>query len=120
MKRLLFIILLTVSFSYSFAQQKSSAGWVFDKKERSKTITEVKASPNPFYEQTSILFQSNQKQPVIFSVKNLLGKEVYSKRIEARKGRNSIFFHRGSLQKGIYIYSLQSRNEVTIKRLVIR
>lgn len=120
MKRLLFITLLMLSVSYSFAQQKNSSGWTFHKKEYSKTITKTKASPNPFYEQTTIIFESSQPQTIIFSVKNLLGKVVHSERLQAKQGENRIPFRRKNLQQGVYIYSIQTANEVVVKRLVVR
>ena len=53
-------------------------------------------------------------------MKNLLGKTVYIKQINTRKGVNLIHFERNSIAKGIYIYILQSDVEVSSKRLVIR
>lgn len=120
MKRLLLIFLFTLSLGFSFAQQKSDFGWGIEKKEHPKTITNVKASPNPFYNQTSVVFKSSKTQIILFSVKNLLGKVVYSKKISAKNGENRIPFYRNKLQKGMYIYSLQTNNEVVVKRIVIK
>lgn len=118
MKKLLFIWLFLFTVSFSVAQQWKNTP--VKNKTTIKTITEVKVTPNPFYENTTIIFNSTKRQPVIFSVKNLLGKIVYSERIEAQIGENKIPFRRNSIQKGMYLYSLQTSYEAVVKRLVVR
>lgn len=120
MKKLLFILFLFIT-GFSFAQQKGNSN-VHNERyyEAPKTIVAVKVTPNPFYEDAKIIFNSKKPQEVIFSVKNLLGKVVYSKQVKVKRGKNTILFQRNSLQSGMYLYSLQTPYEVVIKRLVIR
>ncbi len=121
MKKLLLILCLFMV-GFSFAQQRSGNRYVHNERlyEKPKTIKAVKVTPNPFYEDAKVVFKSTKPQEVIFSVKNLLGKVVYSKRIKVKRGVNKILFQRNSLQSGMYLYSLQTTSEIVIKRLVIR
>ena len=103
-KKILFLFLL-VTLS-SFSQQKS--------------IDSMVASPNPFTNNTTIFINSKVSQNVILTVRNVLGKTVYSKKIKVTNGRNSIPFDRNDLKSGMYIYAIQSNKEVISKRFVIR
>ncbi len=103
-KKVLFLFLL-VTLS-SFSQQKS--------------IDKLVASPNPFINNTTIFVNSKINQTVILTIRNVLGKTVYSKEIKVRNGRNSIPFQRNDLKSGMYIYAIQSNKEVISKRFVIK
>ena len=70
--------------------------------------------------ESKISFTCSEREKVTLRIKNLLGKTVFLKTISAKKGKNKIFFQRGNLESGMYIYSLQAKSEVTSKRLVIR
>ena len=119
MKKLLLIISL-LFYTFSFAQQTEKSNLVINKKEPQATLSSISAYPNPFNIATKIKFQSSKIQLVEFTVKNLLGKTVYLKPVNAKIGYNTIFFNRSDLTKGMYIYSLQTKNEIISKRLVIR
>ena len=98
-------LLLLVTLS-SFSQEKS--------------IDKLVASPNPFTNNTTIFVNSKMNQTVILTVRNVLGKTVFSKKIKVLNGRNSIPFHRNDLKSGMYIYAIQSNKEVISKRFVIK
>ncbi len=85
-----------------------------------KTLQKLTAAPNPFYNSTSISFNSISKQPVFLVIKNVLGKTVYKKVYTSKIGKNTIFFNRNNLQAGMYIYAIRSRKEVISKRFVIK
>jgi len=120
MKKLLLITFLLFT-TLSFAQQNGKNGNdVVEKSKTIATLTSITASPNPFNIRTNIRFQSSKNQLVEFSVKNLLGKKIYSQHIEAKIGLNKIAFEKNSLIKGMYIYTLQSGIEIASKRLVIK
>lgn len=104
-KKLLFISLLFISV-IAFSQEKS--------------MNKLLASPNPFTNSTNVSFKSKNKQVVVFSVRNVLGKTIYSKKITVDKGLNSILFYRDNLKSGMYIYTIQSNKEVISKRFVIK
>ena len=117
MKKLLLIFFL-LFFTFSFAQQHNSNSIVNNNP--LVTLSQVTAYPNPFTIKTGVHFKSTQSQSVHFTVKNLLGKIVYAEKILAKKGSNKIIFDRNSLQKGMYIYSIQTDTEAISKRLVIK
>ena len=119
MKKLLLITFL-LFFAFSFAQQIEKDNSVIPKSETQTTLTSVSAYPNPFTITTKINFQSTKIQLVEFSVKNLLGKTVYIEQVNTKIGYNTIPFNRYDLINGMYIYTLQTENEVISKRLVIR
>jgi len=119
MKKLLLITFLLFT-TLSFAQQNGKNNNVVEKNKTIVTLTSITASPNPFNIRTNIRFQSTKNQLVEFSVKNLLGKKIYSEHIEAKIGFNQIAFEKNSLIKGMYIYTLQSGTEIASKRLVIK
>ena len=104
-KKILFFFLLTVTLS-NFSQQKS--------------IDKLVASPNPFTNITTIFVNSKMNQTIILTVRNVLGKTVYSKKIKVVNGKNKIPFDRNDLKSGMYIYAVQSNKEVISKRFVIR
>lgn len=85
-----------------------------------KTIGKLVASPNPFVNNTTISFTSDQKQETFITVKNILGKTVFNKKVIVKKGKNSIPFERGDLKSGMYIYAITTSKETLSKRFVIR
>lgn len=101
---LLFFTLLI--YSISFSQEKS--------------IHELMASPNPFTDSTNITFHSLSKQQISINIKNILGNIIFSKNIEAIKGKNTFPFNRNKLRTGMYIYAIQSNTEFISKRFVIK
>ncbi len=103
-KKLLFTFCLLFSF-YAFSQ---------------KSMSSVRAVPNPFDFQTKIEVSSTVSQPVFFSVKNVLGRVVYKKQITLKPGKNEILFQKNDLHSGMYIYTLQNKSELISKRFVIK
>ena len=104
-KKILFILFLSIT-SLGFSQEKSLDG--------------LNAAPNPFTNSTKISFTSSLNTNIYFSVKNVLGKTVYRKKIKVTTGKNSIPFYKNNLAKGMYIYSIQNEKKIISKRFVIR
>ena len=104
-KKLLFILFLS-SISLGFSQEKAIDG--------------LSAAPNPFTNYTTISFSSTTKDVIYFTVKNVLGKTVYRKKIQIKSGKNKIPFYKDELPTGMYIYSIQDKNKTISKRIVIR
>ncbi|MDT7832881.1 T9SS type A sorting domain-containing protein [Flavobacteriaceae bacterium S356] len=103
-KKLLFFILLVCSVAV-YSQKK---------------ITKLTASPNPFVNSTTITFHSEADQNITFSVRNVIGKTVLTRKIKVKKGNNKIPFSKNNLKSGMYLYSIRSEVKVTSKRFVIR
>ena len=87
---------------------------------QNKSINNLSVAPNPFTNSTKITFSAISNIPVVFSVKNILGKTIFTKTIKTIKGKNTVPFYRSNLPAGIYIYTLQNKNYTTSKRFVIR
>lgn len=85
-----------------------------------KSLTKLSAVPNPFVNETKIHFVSDTNQQIVLSVKNVLGKTVYSRRFKVKKGKNSILFSKDDLRSGMYIYAIQNNQELVSKRFVIK
>lgn len=105
MKELFFTLFVLISM-VGFSQEKS--------------IEKLSAYPNPFSYSTKITFNTALSSQITFTVKNVLGKTVYTQKIKAIKGKNSVPFFKGNLSSGIYIYTLQNKNLITSKRFVIQ
>ena len=104
-KKILFLLILTIT-SIGFSQEKS--------------IEKLSAAPNPFANSTKITFKSIDNSTIIFTVKNILGKTVYKKKIKTKIGINSVPFTKGNLKTGMYLYSIQNKDKVVSKRFVIK
>lgn len=85
-----------------------------------KSLTKLSAVPNPFVNETKIHFVSDSNQTIILTIKNVLGKKVYSKKFKVTKGKNSIPFSKDDLRSGMYIYMIQNNRELVSKRFVIK
>ncbi|PQJ23165.1 T9SS type A sorting domain-containing protein [Tenacibaculum sp. SG-28] len=77
-------------------------------------------SPNPFTESTKIYFDSSTNQPVYFTVRNVLGRTIIHKKIEAISGTNTFYLYKNNLKSGMYLYAITSNNQVISKRFVIK
>ena len=104
--RILFITFFSVS-AFVCAQETQS-------------LKGLGSQPNPFNTETKISFQSDRRQPVILTVKNILGKTILAKELTAERGKNSIPFRRNDLNSGMYIYSIRTNKEMVSKRFVIK
>ena len=85
-----------------------------------KSLSKLSAAPNPFVTETKINFISTSDQVIVLSVKNVLGRTVYTKKHKVKKGRNSIPFSKNDLRSGMYIYAIQNSKELVSKRFVIK
>ncbi|MBS3992343.1 MAG: T9SS type A sorting domain-containing protein [Bacteroidetes bacterium] len=122
MKKLLFISIFTLTF---FMYNNTYASLLSVEKgvkieQQTPTIVDIVASPNPFSVKTTIYFNSIKEQEVTFTIKNLLGKTVFTQKLNVSKGENNIEFFKNDLNPGMYLYSLQTTNEIISKRLVIK
>ena len=118
-KKLLLIIFLLTFSTAIFAQDDDA----LDKailENSLNGIHDVVASPNPFSVTTRIRFQADEEMDIDFFVKDLLGNVIYSQKVRAKKGANSIAFYRDELESGIYIYSIKTKVKIISKRIVIK
>lgn len=74
--------------------------------------------PNPFVVRTSIPFSVGTAEVVEFKVMDLLGQEVYTKKVDAKFGSNEFVFEPSNLESGIYLYSINSSAGTLTRRMV--
>jgi hypothetical protein len=115
-KLLLFIFLVSIS-TAAFSQEPNRD---IVSKDSLMVIKNIVASPNPFSVTTKIKFSTNVSQEILFSVKDLIGNVVYSKKYMTKIGPNVLSFYKDKLDSGIYIYSIKTSSEIVSKRIVIK
>ncbi len=77
------------------------------------------AVPNPFGGYTQIQVNSGISQEVIFTVNDLMGKEIHSQPVQLFEGQNTVEFNGENLAEGMYIYSLRKDAEVISKKMIL-
>ncbi|MFZ1330539.1 MAG: T9SS type A sorting domain-containing protein [Flavobacteriales bacterium] len=80
----------------------------------------ARAVPNPFTTNTNIEFQMSRSGQVQLSVFNLLGEKLWSKTVNGKSGLNKVPYENTDLQDGIYLFKVESGNDVFTGRMVVR
>ena len=80
----------------------------------------ARAVPNPFTTNTNIEFQLSRSSQVQLSVFNLLGEKLWSKTVNGKSGLNKVPYENTDLQDGIYLFKVESGNDVFTGRMVVR
>ncbi len=76
--------------------------------------------PNPFNQNTEISFNSPDMQSSYIIVRNELGQQVYTQKIQAIQGYNSFSFERNNLPAGMYFYTVQQGTNFITRSMVIK
>lgn len=75
--------------------------------------------PNPFSNNTEVLFTLPGEGNVNFKVYNMLGKEVYNTTVAGNPGDNRIPVSAEKLTSGIYLYTLTYNNTTITKKMIV-
>ena len=75
--------------------------------------------PNPFNKTTNIQFNSDASKMVNLSVANMVGKVVYTSKIQANKGENTVNFTAEQLSPGVYFYTISDGKNSVTRRMVV-
>jgi len=75
--------------------------------------------PNPFADKTEIRFSAVNAGNIDFKIYNILGTLVYSNKVKAEKGTNTIKVEANSFASGVYIYSLSNGDKTITKRMIV-
>jgi len=75
--------------------------------------------PNPFNKATNIQFNSDASKMVNLSVANMVGKVVYTSKIQATKGENTVNFTAEQLSPGVYFYTISDGKNSVTRRMVV-
>ncbi len=75
--------------------------------------------PNPFSNNTEVLFTLPNEGNVNLKVYNMLGKEVYNTTVAGNTGDNRIPVSAEKLTSGIYLYTLTYNNTTITKKMIV-
>lgn len=75
--------------------------------------------PNPFSNKTTIKFFVSEASEAELTVHNMLGKQVFVTKTEAKPGTNEIEFDGSNLSNGMYFYTIKYRNYTETKRMIL-
>jgi hypothetical protein len=80
----------------------------------------IKLYPNPFTDQISIVYHSNDTQAVTIQIVDVVGRQVYSRENVARKQGINYFRipQLQSLKKGVYVVKIFSEGEVISRKIL--
>ena len=79
----------------------------------------IPPQPNPYANETKIGCYTEDAQNVSLKVMDLLGKEVYSEKLNTNSGENYFRFNGSNLNSGVYFYSvIDAQNHVITKKMI--
>ena len=86
----------------------------------SRSFNSLGTYPNPFNNSANIHFGNDKNSEVLFSVYDVLGNLVYLEKINSIIGHNEYIFERGSLESGMYTYTLFNGEKVISNNIIIQ
>jgi len=69
----------------------------------------IESSPNPFFNETRIGFNTANAGQFELKIYNSLGQEVYNEQLISSKGENYFLFNGRGLDKGMYLYTVNGK-----------
>ena len=75
--------------------------------------------PNPFKNKSVVYFNSPVNTKLDFKIYNILGKNIFSETISAKRGVNTYTINAENLSSGIYMYSINTGTANITRRMVI-
>jgi hypothetical protein len=69
----------------------------------------IESSPNPFYTETRIGFNTASAGQFELKIFNSLGQEIYNEKLTSSKGENYFLFSGSNLDKGMYLYTVNGK-----------
>lgn len=89
--------------------------------ERNSSNSEMDVYPNPASQQINVIYESEEDAPVLVVVRDILGKEYYSKVILSGKGTTHFVIEtENSLPAGIYTITASSDDKIFSHKLVVK
>lgn len=83
------------------------------------SIGSLNVIPNPFSSKAVVSFYSAKSGVMTERVTNMLGAEVYSRKLDVKAGDNASTIERSNLPSGVYFYSITDGKNVATKRIII-
>jgi len=75
--------------------------------------------PNPFSNSTNIRFNSPNSQKIVLKIFDVFGKLLFSRDINAVKGKNNYYLSLNDFSSGVYIYELRGDDKVVRMKMII-
>jgi hypothetical protein len=100
--------------------QVSLESWTSVQETAAQTLSVSQNHPNPVLSETTINFDLTKAETVHFVVTNLVGAKVYEKKVNAKRGNNTVNFDASELESGIYLYSIEASGKKFTKRMVVQ
>ena len=88
-------------------------------KEIGRNAFNLENIPNPFSGTTNIRFFIIESGQATLEVHNMLGKKVFSTRLNVEPGTNEYPFKGGDLSEGMYFYTIRYKNFSETKRMIL-
>lgn len=83
------------------------------------TPLSITVSPNPFDNSLNVVFASQQADQATISIKDLLGRELFTRKTNINPGNNTYNLDLSSISaKGIYLLSIQTQNGLAVKQII--
>jgi hypothetical protein len=89
------------------------------KETQSQTFDLLGMYPNPAFNETSVKYQLPKQGTVKHQIYNALGKCVYTKTTESKKGENELAIDVKNLSSGIYFYTSVFEGKSKTKKLIV-
>ena len=87
----------------------------------SHSANDIYVFPNPTFDDVNIRIESSENEYYTISIYNIIGKKLWTKKIEVHSQKHEEFIDLPPLEKGVYIYGVDTPNgkRIKSKRLVI-
>ncbi|MCW5908249.1 MAG: T9SS type A sorting domain-containing protein [Chitinophagales bacterium] len=109
----------TAAFAKPAGYSASATGCSVGILDNELTISTLNVVPNPFNNKAVVSFYSAKSGVMTERVTNMLGSEVYTRKLDVRAGDNTSSIERNNLPAGVYFYSVTDGKNVATKRIVI-
>jgi hypothetical protein len=82
-------------------------------------MSDVRNTPNPFANRTSIEFGLNRAAKATVRIYNLVGEKLWEKQVDAKQGMNAVPFDASNHESGIYLYKVEAGGNTFTGRMVL-
>ncbi|MEY3399095.1 MAG: hypothetical protein RL220_1689 [Bacteroidota bacterium] len=111
---------VSTSIPYSFENYTFNIGAVSVAEPVAVAFDVKQNTPNPASSFTEISFDMPNNGVVDLVVTNLVGRKISEKKIQAKKGTNSMKLDVSGYESGIYLYSIQTGDKKITKRMMVQ
>ena len=80
---------------------------------------QLSITPNPFTSSALLNFESDEEGPCLLKIQDIPGAVVLSEKVEIKWGHHEVPIERDGLNAGLYLLSLQNKNGMISKKLII-